>query len=207
MKSHNQVAQSFCWKTFQQLSLVFGNSAFIHLFRSQLMMNLSSLRSYQSMRFQTIGLHDQLWSSSTHRLPWPCAVIPESKWFTAVITWNKWIINPWDHWHRVSEAAIIQAGDDVTKRQEFQWNVQVKQGEMGILNSLSVHLFPASWAATAWFCNAVVNDRLIYCSMLCVHCGHGRAFTGRGGKKKRMKKTRLALRLIAHHAVSSWLHD
>lgn len=203
MKSLHQVGQSFCWKTFQQLSLVLGNSSSIH---SSVPIPTSDELAKLSMRFQTIGLHDQLWSSSAHRLPLPCSIIPESKWFTMVITWKKWIINPWDQWHRVSEADINQAGDDGTKRQEFQWNVPVKEGEMGILNSLSVKLFPASWAVIrAWFCNAVVNDRLIYCSMLCVHCGHGRAFTRLGGKKE--KKTRLALGLMAHHAVSSWLHD
>lgn len=69
---------------------------------------------------------------------------------------------------------------------------QWERGEMGILNSLPVNLFPASWAVIrAWFCNAVVNDRLIYCSMLCVHCGHGRAFTRLGERKKKEKKNKI----------------
>lgn len=140
MKPLNQVSQSFCSKTFQQLSLVFGEThqVFIHLFRSQLAMNLPSW----AWHFKTIGLHDPLWSSSTHRLPLPCSIIPESKWFTMGITWNKWIINPWDQWHRVSEADINWAGDDVTKRQEFQWNVPVKEGEMGIFKKSSCQLVP-----------------------------------------------------------------
>lgn len=95
MKSLHQVGQSFCWKTFQQLSLVLGNSSSIH---SSVPIPTSDELAKLSMRFQTIGLHDQLWSSSAHRLPLPCSIIPESKWFTMVITWKKWIINPWDQW-------------------------------------------------------------------------------------------------------------
>lgn len=136
----NQVSQSFLLKDISTaVSSFWGNSSSIH---SSVPIPNGDELAKRSMRFQTIGLHDQLWSSSTHRLPLPCSIIPESKWFTMGITWNKWIINPWDQWHRVSEADINRAGDDVTKRQEFQWNVPVREGGNGNFKQPSCQLVP-----------------------------------------------------------------